>query len=437
MQVLPSLLLVLLSTVNEPPSLPPTSAHPQTFQSVHSEFPDLPVARQSATTDLDVAAVATVPRTQGVGVVLRDGAVRSLSLGVLLQPQAGILREPSGTPSRAYRVSPSLRRMRLVLSGVVHPKVNFMLYIDSLNLGFGGNWSARLFAQDAWVEFNLSEALQLDVGVLALPFLHTGVSGVMALLGIDKPSTTGASLPSYVGTDRLVYDGALTERDLGVMARGIVASGYLNYRVAVTQGIPKGIPGVPVNPRALPRVTGRLTLNLFDQITGATAKGFLAPGLMLSEVDGQLLSPKKVVAVSVNGAYQQDAVLAARLSSYAAAGTDVYLDLPLGNGQQSLNGQVDYAWYRLGPGAGQARHTLFAELGYRFGRLQPLVAWEYVNVVGNNLGDSTYVRGGLNWYLSGHQANLKVDAGAQRTQAVAGLVPAYQFKARVAAQLLF
>jgi hypothetical protein len=437
MQILQSLLLAFVGTVNGPAVMPQVPVDPQPSQSVLMKSADLPATLPSAPVDPKGVPSLLAPKPQGIGVVLPDGAVRSLSLGVLLQPQVGILREPKGTPLQAYRFSPALRRMRLILSGTVHPKVNFLLYVDSLNMGLSGNWAARLLTQDAWVEYNHSEAFQLDAGVLALPFLHTGVSGVMTLLGIDKPTTTVTSLPSYVGSNGQVYDSALTERDVGLMARGMVASGFINYRVAVTQGVVKGIPGVPVNPRALPRVTGRLTLNLFDQILSATAKGFFAPGLTLSESNGQLLSPKRVVAVSVNGGYQKDAVLAGSRSSFAAAGADLYLDLPQAAGQQSLNGQIDYAWYRLGPAAGQARHTLFAEFGYRFGRLQPLVALETVKVVGNNLGNSTYLRGGLNWYLSGHQANLKVDAGAQRTQVVAGLTPAYQFKARVAAQLLF
>jgi len=340
----------------------------------------------------------------------------NLQIGALIQPQL-ILTQDGNATGDGIGIDPFIRRARLMMGGKLNDTVNFFIETDNANFGKDGVWTTDTYVQDAWVEFNLGKPLRIDAGMLLMPFSRHAYQGAGSLLTMD-----------YHGS--MIKYGTIgkTWRDAGVMARGQLLDDKLDYRLAITNGIETfqdthddgtGVQ-VPyddaINPSDLPRVMGRLNVNLFESDEGPGVGGFFADGIYLKENEnGKLISAKKMLSIGAALDFQSKAVRNGDdLANWMGVAGDVFWDLPMGDKKHSLNGQVNYAMYNFGEGNAANGMGLWGDVGYRIKRVQPLVALEWWNTTENDTTDFTTVLGGVNWWIMGHSANLKFQGGATR-----------------------
>ena len=337
--------------------------------------------------------------------------------------------------------------------GKASERVTFFIETDNPNVGKNGNWAGRMFIQDAYVEYDVHDALQIAGGMLLVPFSHHGMQGATSLLGLDY----------HTGLIRYPTGSNFVWRDGGVMLRGMPFGDVLEYRVGLFNGVHGDAAAVdqtvtdasgavtaqwqedsdPRNPGDAPRVAGRLTLNLFDPEGGPGVGGMFYDGIYLKDSPRGLTSPKTVVAFGASIDWQNNVnvewknapasgVRGVRdRSDYLAVAGDVFWDVPVGpRGLMSLNGQVNFYRYDHGDrrtanayynGAASAGRLytgwgISSEAGFRYDFIQPLVRFDrYQSTEATgDLGDYTAVAGGLNTWLSGHATSLKIEAGAAK-----------------------
>lgn len=293
----------------------------------------------------------------------------------LLQPHVVLSNDPASSPS--FTSDFYIRRSQIMLGGQVSPFISFFMATDMPDWGKGGDWSNPSFlVQDALVSFDVHEAFKVSVGMLLIPFVHQTKQGASSLHTLD-----------YHGA-LVRYPAGKVWRDNGVEVRGLLAGGRLDYRVAITNGVTS-------TPHDIPRFSGRLALNLAD------AEDTLFYG-------GTYLGRKKVVSFGAAFDVQPEAFGGA--DAYYAFGGDFFVDVPMG--AHRLSGQLDYVYYggSANPDAGMG--VLF-DLGYAIGRLEPIVAVDWFMPRGAAGGDDHLFGGhvGLNWWLVGHRANIKLDLG--------------------------
>jgi hypothetical protein len=359
-----------------------------------------------------------------------------LKIGGLLQVRLALIEE--GAPNgESLGTDFYIRRMRLMFYGQLNEWVNFFIETDNPNFGKNGNFTPNTFIQDAYLEVNLHKAIQIDMGMLLVPFSHNGYQGATSLLTMDY----------HIALARYAPGGNKVWRDYGAMVRGMPLGKWFEYRVGVYNGVhgsgnaSKDIAGTcstyevtnpdgtveqveiagqcatyeqmadPRNASDYPRLAGRLVFNVFEPEGGAGVGGMFNDGLYIKKTAAGIVSTRKVLAIGFSTDWQPDLNVVwddaptapaapgadpeergfTSKDYYAFAG-DVFLDLPLGAGNlQSLNGQVNFVYYNHGdrsnPNAyyngadatnkgAYTGYGLAAEFGYRYDLYQPLI---YVN----------------------------------------------------------
>ena len=366
-----------------------------------------------------------------------------------------------------------IRRMRLMFYGQVTDKVNFFIETDSPNFGKGGNLDVSVFIQDAYVELNLHPMFQMDFGMILLPFSHHGMQGATSLFGLDYHS----ALIKYPAGSTKVW------RDFGVMFRGLLSK-WLEYRLGVFRGAWRNAgdvertsadgtysymePEDPRNDKTIPRLTGRLTLNIFEPEGGAGVGGMFYDGLYLSKTDDGIVSTKKVLSIGASIDWQKDQNITFdpvpgapaagaptpvrgvdETSDYVGVAGDVFLDLPLGQRKvMSLNGQVNFYYYNYGDrsdgdtywdaSGNKSAYTglgIMSEIGFRYQAFQPLFLFDWYNstkAADDDTGDYMGIFGGFNYWMLGHSVSFKAQFGADKSSG-----GDFGMAAKIQSQLLF
>ncbi len=360
-----------------------------------------------------------------VGTVYEDGD-KVLKLGFLMQPQLQLTQ--GGATEGGWGIDPYLRRLRILMAGKLNDQVHFFAETDNPNFGKNGDWSGSMFIQDAWVEFNLHEAFKVDAGMLLVPFSHHSMQGAITLLTLD-----------YHG-GLVKYPAGKVWRDAGIMVRGELLNRKLAYRLALTNGTENSDlqateidpdtgaelivdhPAGDINPNDLPRMVGRLTFNLFDSDDGPGAGGFFYDGVFLKADGDELISPKKFVCVGAGVDYQGEAILMettdedgnldGSVEDYLGIAADVFVDLPMADPTRALTGQADFYMFDFGEANAANGMGLFADLGFRVNRIQPVLSYELWDYAESDDADMMRFLGGVNWWYLAHNANIKAQLGA-------------------------
>lgn len=377
--------------------------------------------------------------------------------GFLLQTWALAEDLPKGDDSDT-RETLFIRRARFMLSGQLCDQVNYFVETDIPNFGKYANYTVDLFIQDAWMELNFDPAIQLDVGMLLLPFSHHAMQGATSLNALDYHSM----LVRYpTGGDKVW-------RDMGLMIRGLLFDDRLEYRVAISNGIHQPVANTsqrssandegsifswqeytdPRNPKDWPRVTARLTLNVFEPEGGAGASGFFYDGLYLKDTPEGIISPKKVLAFGGSVDWQKDLNViwddipdtegsmreVAKIEDYFAAAGDIFWDLPLGVDRLlAISGQVNLYYYNHGDRSDRSASYydtsanavnfsgigIASELGLRYNAFEAIACLDFFNSTRvpegyDDIGDYLALYGGLNYFWMAHAVTFKLQAGAQR-----------------------
>ncbi len=362
---------------------------------------------------------------------------KNLRVAMLMQGWGAFT--PEGAPDgESLGTEFYLRRMRLLFFGRITKWVHFFVETDSPNFGKDGNTDVNMFIQDAWMEFSIHEALQINVGMLLTPFSHHGMQGAVSLLSLDYHS----ALIKYPRGSHKVW------RDWGIMVRGLFLKRHLGYRVSVQNGV-HGSTADPRNPQDWPRLTARLTFNVFESESGPGTGGFFWDGLYLKKTKRGMISPRKILSFGVSVDWQRglnvtrnngevdpglDTFVDAR-TDYFALAADAFLDLPLTSSRKlALNGQMNFyyydhgdrraladgssrSFYGLGAGGGEySGYGFSSELGLRYDQWAGLVSVDWFNATqaDGQQGDHLAIYGGFNWWWRGHATNFKLQAGATR-----------------------
>jgi hypothetical protein len=273
--------------------------------------------------------------------------------------------------------------------------------------------------QDAFVTFKpLGELIKIDAGFMLPPLSHNSLESAAKLYGHDYFANSFRRNLFGVA-DPFKSDGeSSVGRDAGFQVRALVLHGNIDVRAGMFMGHRVGL--VPASGTQDPslvgglnffRLAGRLQINLLDA----------EPGFFYQ---GTYLGAKKII--SFGGFYDVQQHTSERQDSgkYQYFGGDVLIDLPLGPGVLTFQGdavQWDGGTFLTLP----KDKAFMGELGYLIGpiRLSPIVRVEKLvsplvpmdpTVPGsplipnpNNPSEDRY-GGGLAFWPYGHNSSLKV-----------------------------
>jgi hypothetical protein len=298
-----------------------------------------------------------------------------------------------------------LRRFRIVVSGAITKDITFFAETDSPNFGKNGDFSVNAYVQDALVSMKFHPAFILDAGLLLIPMTHQTLQGATSLNTLDYHSHI------------VKYPASKVWRDTGLVIRGLLLGDHLHYRVGVFRGVQgqanrlatdKTPLGDDLNPGSLPRITGTLRFNLLDPESDLF-------------FGGTYLGKKKVVSIGVAADYQSKALLIGSApnqsaTDYMALGGDIFVDYPL-NDMMEIVFQADLIQYKTGSlNLAMTGTAFFAEAGFRYGDFEPVIGFDKFNSASRATGLIGY-HVGLNYWMKGHTANLKLDFGMVKDQA--------------------
>jgi hypothetical protein len=324
-----------------------------------------------------VAAVATAtPAHAQVQITVNPDV--NFKLGVLGQFQADWLEDPIEDDTQQNLF---IRRVRLLFGGQVAKNVSFFIETDAANLGRtlpgGKNIAPQLIVQDAYGEVRLHDALALDFGLMFVPFSRNSIQSAATLLPIDYGAytfTMSGPTQSTVG------------RDVGVQAKSYLAGDRLELRLGAFQG------ARDARSQRSFRYTGRAQVQLLDP----EPRGFFYAGTHLGN--------RRVAAIGAAFDRQDD---------YAAYDADAFIDLPLGGNAvtsqlafQRIDGDTTFTTL-------PKQNVVLFEIGYliRAFRITPVFQFTNRDVTGADLGDESRWSIGVNYWWTGHNANVKAAYG--------------------------
>lgn len=368
----------------------------------------------------------------------------NLNVDYLLQVQTQFAEDkaPNGTDwSKDFFI----RRSRILLFGDLWKNISFFMETEQANFGKGGDWSVSFFVQDAYMSFKVVDEFQVDVGMILLPFSRPNMQGAIGLNAMDYHS----NLIKFPDGTHKVW------RDAGVQIRGLVANKKLQYRVGVfngSQGLvlqkdaagktveyqkseDKKAPILAGNPKDWPRFTGHVRYNILGVEPDFFPKGiYFAAEPILSVgmgVDFQKdIAMKTPADLDANG---KDIAVAGMLANAVGVSADVFLDIPI-KGDHEIVFQGAFYWYDQGnelkyvterqPDGTDAvvryvvpnRNSGFgvlSEVGYRWTFLEPVLSVDWFNSR-QDAQDYLGVRGGLNFWIRKHAANVKAEFAAEK-----------------------
>jgi hypothetical protein len=341
-----------------------------------------------------------------------------LKVAMLLQSWAAF-SEDAAPDGESLNKDFYLRRMRILLFGRLNDKIRFFAETDNPNFGKNGNLGGT-FIQDAWVEFNLAKELQINVGMLLIPFSHHGMQGAVSLHSLDYH----AALIKYPVGSQIVW------RDFGVMARGLLLNDKIEYRLAVLNGVHGDLSNSAPedndyrNPKDAPRVSGRLTLNLFDHEGGPGTAGFYWDGIYLKKTPDGIISAKKILSFGASFDWQPDLNVtmnaagdaAEKSEDYYAFAGDVFFDMPLSPDKLlGLSGQINAYYYNHGEASSQTGVGVMSEVGIRYDAYEFVASVDYFDSSKTgDAGDYLGIYGGFNYWWFSHATSIKVQLGGSK-----------------------
>jgi hypothetical protein len=317
------------------------------------------------------------------------------------QDQSTAAQDNDPAYTRHWQRQTYMRRMRVLVGASLSAQTSFFFESDAVNIGKVAANGAKtngvaMYVQDAQIQHVFMPEFSVIAGLQLVGIARNGLQSAATLMALNY------------GSFQFVPTGPLDNsvgRDLGVNFRGFVADERLEYRVGVFSGR-------SFNLFSPLRVAGRLQYNFFEK-----EKGFYYGGTYLGAARYLSLG----AGVDVQGTYR----------GYAA---DLFGELPLDDTHWlTLSGSVSFldgggsdmdSTYFTG--AIPRQTVLFLEAGVLFKavNLQPYLKIESQEVnakvlrqVGateatldlqNGLRSNDRIGFGLNYFVTGHQANVKL-----------------------------
>ncbi len=354
---------------------------------------------------------------------LTYGENKWVALHYLLQAQGMYQQDQDNAGKQYYGSDAQIRRSRVIIKGQVSEKVSFFMETDAPKQE--GINSKNLFTQDAYIDYAIIDEFKIAAGHILLPFMHHDRSSAVSQLGVDYNANT-------------VKVGSNVWRDTGVEVRGLLFGGIIDYRAGafdgqdrewVTMDDTDRTEDTQLNKNDSLRYTGRIQLNFLD-----AEEGFF--------YSGNYLGKKKVLSLGGGVDYQPDVYAkdVDKTDDYMAWTVDLTVDMPVGKGN-SFALQGAYVQYNNNPkfdsnpdveevvvdfggdtydeytykGVTQTYESTayFVQMGFLWNNmLQPVVKYWNTNTTAVEDGDevqTTMLTGGLNYFINGHNANIKIE----------------------------
>ncbi|MBN2800490.1 MAG: hypothetical protein JXX28_15220 [Deltaproteobacteria bacterium] len=297
------------------------------------------------------------------------------------------------------------RRARIIIKGQATQDVSYMVGLLTSDIGVNGDYTGRTLNPDGWIDYKFSPSLKVAFGHMITPFSRAMQSG-SKLYSLDLHGSV------------FKRAGAMSSmRDSGVMFHGLLADKKIDYRVGVFDGVvsktgnvvnDNGTPDDPSDDVTTsvttglydtPRVVGRLAYNVFE----AEPEIYLA---------GSYLGKRKVLTFGLS--WDVEPGVGVENGLYYAAAFDWLADIPMEDNGLTVLGA---AYYYGEGGAMPPGLALFNDLGYRIGKVNPLVGVEMVMPSEGDTGKRTAVLPGVNYWIDGHKASIKAQVGAVNANA--------------------
>jgi hypothetical protein len=282
---------------------------------------------------------------------------------------------------QGYQQNFYLRRARLMMGGNIGDNISFFFQTDDPKLGITPkNLATGFVLQDAFMEYKVSNHLQIAGGEMLIPFSRQGLQSTLSFYTLD------ISAVSTVNNTALEQSAL---RDMGFQARGYFLHDRLQYRGGIFAGERDS--------------NGRNSLRqaLYLQYD------FFSPEKEYAYA-GTALGKRKILAIDAGGDKQ---------SSYRAYSANIANDTPVHGGDEvGFNLQYLHFDGRQKFLAVPDQNNLVAEAAYYVhkAKFQPFARFEtqrFVTAV-NNTKDINRVGGGVNYYIRGQ--NLKWTAQVLR-----------------------
>jgi hypothetical protein len=313
----------------------------------------------------------------------------NFKFGILLQPQLDFqeLRNATNDGTGGYQQNLFIRRTRFLIGGQVAKNVFFFAETENSTLGkstqaVGATTGTKALGSgfnllDAVGEWRIAKEFNIQVGEIRVPNSREGLKSSPTQFMLDLSAyafLTSASTQSNAG------------RDTGAMLRGYFLCDRLEYRSAILSGIRQ--PGV----KNSPRFVERLQYNFFD----TEVYNFVSYA-------GSYRGTKKILAVGAAYDTQKD---------YRYASADLYLDWPIPLG--SFESTIQYQYVN----GGKTVTSLPEESTFQIEggvflkglKIAPIARYEQKTFTAdvNTPRNESRVALGLNYYISGHNANIKI-----------------------------
>lgn len=273
-----------------------------------------------------------------------------------------------------------IRVAKLAVKGQVSENVSYFVGLLTNNLGKAGNTEIDVQLSDAWMEYTASEMLKLDVGMMKLPFTRHMQQNVKRIHGMDFHNFF------------MVNTGAYMHRDIGIMARGLLANRKVDYRVALTNGKPHD--NTKTGDKHF-RGVARIGYNFFD----AEEDLFVA---------GTYLGKKKILTCGISLDVEPGVGGVNNNSMHKSYAFDAFADIPIDD-----NGVVaNFNYIKMNEGTDRVKgFGVWGDLGYRIQKVEPLVAIEYYKPDKGDKGKRLAILPGINLWLDGYSTNVKAEFG--------------------------
>lgn len=335
-----------------------------------------------------------------------------LNINVLLQARAAGYWDgdkPTATggasPHGTFDTDYYIRRARLIAGGTAFKRFTYYIMLDTPNFGIRGNYggaTGTTILQDLHIGYILAKDIEVEAGFLLMPLSHLALNSASSTSAIEK------------STGILFYNNNRGLRETGLQLRALL----FDNRIYLRGGLYEGLHGDPaaavvVNPNGRPLFAGILRLNLIGD-----ENGYSFPSIY---IDG-----KTRVSIGIGGQYQtkgsntpvtsgvinpatglRNAPVLRGVNDYYAYSADVFADFAL-PGDTELAIQADVYRFDWGPGSNNTGYSTTAEVGYRFGQIEPEVNGYWFNSESHQ-NSFLKVAGGFNYFFKGHQAKLSLE----------------------------
>jgi hypothetical protein len=299
--------------------------------------------------------------------------------------------------------------------GIAYKQFTFAVLLNAARLGERGNYNVAMALQDVHIGYVPVKDVNIELGLLYMPLTHAALSSATDTSALEVPA------------DILLYNNARNLRETGVQLRAL----FLDRRILVRGGLYEGARNTnpatapALNPKGMPLAGGMIRLNLVgDEPT------YAYPGIYL---DG-----KTRISIGVGAHYQPHAgglqPGTRTYNDYIALASDLFADVALTTRTEAV---MTLGVYRFDYGTGNARtgNGLHAEVGYRWGPVEPQGNFYWYNS-DTKTNSFLKVAGGLNFFLQGHRVKIQAEFASVIVNAPLNTTPA-EHQVVVQSQLAF